>query len=412
LHRICFLFYLFFSFFISTQVAAEITPYLITGTAEPKIRVRVGHSLKNVTISGTDLNRTFHIGNKKKVFSGRKRIKFNCHSFGLKNKFKGATLLASLNSMTGLVTVSGKKYMGTVDILTSPKSDSCDVVQETRLEDYISGLLAKEMNSAWHLEALKAQAVAARSYALHKMKTNQVSKSLGRTAHYHLESSEKHQVSGSFFDMTKKTDLATNETQGEVLVTPNGKLTPIFFHAKCGGKILRPDQVWGNSVSGYHKNPKGGNCNGHGKKDWIKKITYKRFVSFLKWAQKKKLIKLRVKVRGKKKIKILADSKKRNSIRLYWGDIHIVVAKPIFRRYFGRVLFPSNNFSLNWSNSNRSFRVSGSGLGHGVGMCQLGALDLAQKGWGYKKILAHYFPGHRLGSRINGTLFGVNRGDD
>lgn len=358
----------------------------------------MGQSLQKVIISGTDLNRKFHLGNKNKTFSGRKRIKFNCRSFGIKNKkkFKGPTLLASLNSMTGLVTVSGKKYMGTVDVLTSPKSDSCDVVQETRLEDYISGLLAKEMNSSWHLEALKAQAVAARSYALHKIKTNQVSKSLGRKAHYHLESSEKHQVSGSFFDMTKSTDLATNETQGEVLVTPNGKLTPIFFHAKCGGKILRPDQVWGNSVSGYHKNPKGGSCIGHGKKDWKKSITYKRFVSFLKWAQKKKLIRLRTKVTGKKKIKILADSKKRNSIRLYWGDIHIVVAKPIFRRYFGRVLFPSNHFSLNWNQKRRAFRISGSGLGHGVGMCQLGALDLAQKGWSYKKILAHFFPGHKL----------------
>ncbi len=380
------------------QTFAEITPYLVTGFAEPKIRVRVGQSLKKVIVSGTDLKRTFHLGNKLKVFPGRKRIKFNCDSFGHKNrkKFKKPTLLASLNSMTGLVTVSGKKYMGTVDIVTSPKSDSCDVVQETRLEDYISGLLAKEMNSSWPLEALKAQAVAARSYALHKMKTNQVSKTLGRKAHYHLESSEKHQVSGSFFDMTRSTDLATTETQGEVLVTPKGKLTPIFFHAKCGGKILRPDQVWGNTVIGYHKNPKGGHCIGHGKKKWRKKISYKRFLSFLKWAQKKKLINLKTKISGKKKIKILADSKKRNSIRLYWGDLHLVVAKPIFRRYFGRVLFPSNNFSLNWNDSKRAFAVSGSGLGHGVGMCQLGALDLAQKGWSYKKILALYFPGHKL----------------
>lgn len=368
------------------------------GSPEPKVRVRVDHSLKNVTISGTDLKRTIHLNKDSKSYSGRKRIKFNCDRFGLKNKekFKGPVLLASLNSMTGLVTVGKKKYMGTVDIVTSSKSDSCDVVQETNLEDYISGLLAKEMNSGWHLEALKAQAVAARSYALHKMQTNHVSKNLGHEAHYDIESSEKHQVSGSFFDMTKNTDLATDQTMGEVLVTPKGKLTPVFFHAKCGGKILRPDQVWGNRVSGYNKNPKTGHCDGHGTPDWNKLVTYERFVSFLSWLQKKNLIDTPIKIEGKQKIRILADSSSKNSVRLYWGTHHIVVKKPYFRRFFGRFLFPSNNFSLNWNSKEKGFVVKGKGLGHGVGMCQLGALDLAQKGWSYRKILALYFPGHKI----------------
>ncbi len=396
MHRICFL--LILIKILTLNAFGEITPYLVTGTPEPKIRVRVGKSLKNVIISGTDLNRTFHIGNQKKTFSGRKKIKFNCSLFGENKRFKkrGPTLLASLNSMTGLVTVGDKKYMGTVDIVSSVGNDSCDVVQETRLEDYISGLLAKEMNSAWPLEALKAQAVAARSYALHKIETDHVSKTLGRLAHYDLESSEKHQVSGSFFDITRNTDLATSETMGEVLVTPSGKLTPIFFHAKCGGKLLRPDQVWSNSVSGYHSNPKGNYCHGHGTKDWNNKVTYSRFVSFIKWLQKKKLINVSKKIKGKKKIKILKDTKEKNKMRLYWGDLHIVIKKALFRRYFGRFIFPSNNFEMNWDSKRKSFVVSGSGLGHGVGMCQLGALDMAKKGWGYRKILAHYFPGHKL----------------
>ena len=371
---------------------------LIAGSPEPKIRVRVNKALKNVIISGTDLNRTFHIGNQTKSFSGRKKIKFNCNLFGNNKRFKGRgpTLLASLNSMTGLVTVGDKKYMGTVDIVSSVGNDSCDVIQETKLEDYISGLLAKEMNSAWPIEALKAQAVAARSYALHKMETDHVSKTLGRIAHYDLESSEKHQVSGSFFDITRNTNLATSETVGEVLVTPRGKLTPIFFHAKCGGKLLRPEQVWSNPVSGYNANPKGEFCHGHGQKDWTKDISYKRFVSFIKWLQKKKLINVSKKITGTKKIKILKDTNDKNSMRLYWGDLHIVIKKPLFRRYFGRILFPSNNFRMNWSSAHKAFLVSGSGLGHGVGMCQLGALDMAKKGWSYRRILAHYFPGHRL----------------
>ena len=48
------------------------------------------------------------------------------------------------------------------------------------------------------------------------------------------------------------------------------------------------------------------------------------------------------------------------------------------------------------NNKKAYFKIEGAGLGHGVGMCQLGALDLAQRGWDYKRILAHYFPYHTL----------------
>ena len=56
------------------------------------------------------------------------------------------------------------------------------------------------MNAVWPLEALKAQAVAARSYAYHKIVTQQVSRTKGFKTYYDLENSEKHQVNGSFFD--------------------------------------------------------------------------------------------------------------------------------------------------------------------------------------------------------------------
>jgi len=91
------------------------------------------------------------------------------------------------------------------------------------------------MNPKWPLEALKAQAVAARTYALHKMRTQQVTKELGAEAFYDLESSEKHQVGGNFFDATTTTNLASAETKGEVLTTSSGQIQPIFFTQNAEG---------------------------------------------------------------------------------------------------------------------------------------------------------------------------------
>src|SRR5690606_26776420 len=108
--------------------------------------------------------------------------------------------------------------------LTNPGKESCDLVNSISLENYISTLLSKEMNGTWPVEALKAQAVAARTYAFERVKRGagmELNEKL-----YHLESSEKDQVSGSFMDITEKTVLATRETNGEILVGPSGKVAP------------------------------------------------------------------------------------------------------------------------------------------------------------------------------------------
>ena len=101
----------------------------------------------------------------------------------------------------------------------------------------------------------------------------------------------------------------------------------------------------------------------------------------------------------KNKLKIVPDKIFSRNIRFYLGERVFVIKKSLLRRYFGRFIVPSNNFELTLQEAGPfkvSLRLKGEGLGHGVGMCQLGALDLADKGWDYKAILSHYFPGHQL----------------
>ena len=301
-------------------------------------------------------------------------------------------LLATLESSTGLLSFEKEKFQGQFKVITSKRGDSCDIINEIPLESYISSLLTKEMNATWPIEALKAQAVAARTYAIHKIRTKQVTKELGNEAFYDLENSEKHQVGGNFFDATTETDLASHETEGIILSTKSGAINPIFFNAKCGGRTLRPDQVWQNKEEGY-QSVNCPFCHDVGPKGWDLSLSKERMLSFFQWAYEKNY--LTEKVVGKLTSFILVpDNLDRFTLNFYINGKPYIIEKSLLRNYFGGVIFPSNTFSL--KPTARGFQVQGEGLGHGVGLCQMGALAMAQRGWSYKKILAHYFPHHVL----------------
>lgn len=362
-------------------------------SAAPVVSVRIGKSLKNIHVTGLDLKRHLLFNDDVKNYTGRKTVKFNCETFTTLNRHKNTPiLLATLESPTGLLSYENVKYQGMFKVITNPRGDSCDIINDIPMEAYISSLLTKEMNSKWPAEALKAQAVAARSYALHKMQSQQVSKELGSEAFYDLESSEKHQVGGAFFDATDSTIDAAYSTKGEVLVAGDGKIRPVFFHAKCGGRTLRPDQVWHNNEPGY-QSVNCPFCNNIGPKSWVKVISNARIKDFFRWANGKNILQEKLGNDFNSMI-MVPDNIDRFTVNFYINDRPYIIEKAVLRRYFGNVVFPSNSFSLEMKNG--GFAIYGEGLGHGVGLCQMGAFALAKRGWSYKKILSHYFPGHTL----------------
>lgn len=366
---------------------------LVFAFEAPIVSVRVGKSLRNILVTGFDLKRHLFFNNNIKSFSGKKTVKFNCETLTTLNQQRNKPiLLATLESPTGLLSYGNDKYQGMFRVITSAKGDSCDIVNEIPMEDYISSLLTKEMNPKWPIEALKAQAVAARTYALNKMKTQQVTKELGNEAYYDLESSEKHQVGGNFFDVTESTNRASNETKGEVLLTSSGQLEPIFFHAKCGGRTLRPDQVWHNKEEGY-QSVNCPFCHDIGPKGWTRSVTGQRLKSFFLWASEQGYIKEKL-TGDLSSIILVPDEIDKFTINFYINDRPFIIEKTALRKYFGRILFPSNTFSVKAEGN--GLVIAGEGLGHGVGLCQMGAFAMAMRGWSYKKILAHYFPGHVL----------------
>lgn len=355
--------------------------------AVPKVKVLIAKSLKSVVVEGMDLQKTIHTQKKSQQYAGRKAITFNCNpSRRAAILPKNPLLVASLSSPTGLISWGKNKYQGELQLLTNPGKESCDLVNLVPMENYITTLLSKEMNGTWPVEALKAQAVAARTYAYDRIK-----RGMGMEIDklYHLESSEKDQVSGTFKDITQLTVRAAKETEGEILVGPSGKIAPAFFHSKCGGKTLRPDQVWGGVEEGY-RSVNCTFCQKTGRKDWQYNIRNGKLTAMVDQVLKRYYSD---NVQGSD-VKLMPDSIENSELRMYVGDRLHIIKKAYLRNLTGREVLPSNNFIM--SMKGKEFHVEGSGYGHGVGLCQLGALELAKRGYDYRQILSFYFPRHKM----------------
>lgn len=275
------------------------------------------------------------------------------------------------------VIVNGKPYRGAAEILFADKG--LLVINSLPLEDYLVGLINCEISSAWPIESVKAQAVIARSYALTR-------KEARKNAPYHLESSVIDQVYDGCLVEDSRAKRAVSETTGEVLVY-NQKIIQAFYHSHCGGKTEASDNVWGASLP-YLKGVDCEYCLTAVSTTWEQKLKLKDLEDRFRTAG--------LNVMGVSDLK--GDS--RNN-RGRWKNIiisssrgEISVTGDQFRKAVGYGIIKSTNFVVKISNGEAIF--SGTGNGHGVGLCQWGAKQRALDGFEYTEILSYYYPGTEL----------------
>jgi stage II sporulation protein D len=325
-------------------------------------------------IIGTDITRSIAVYGLNKNFPGKNSFKFFC------DKMDDDVSIELASS--GPIYFADKPYDGKIIVYSN--SGECLVVQSTALESYLAGVVAKEMNPNWPLEALKAQAVVARSYALHKISESKVSR-------YHLENSEKHQVGGHILEQTARTKEAVKQTAGQALVNKNGQIVPAFYHAKCGERSFLPQEIWGNEVEGYSSVP----CpydEENSKEVWTHKIKASNFISFLNRMCNES--KIECNSSGIKKIDISSDSMLESRVRIHSDAGLFYLKKSLVRKNYGESKIISNSFRVNIKGS--YLFIEGKGRGHGVGMGQIGALMMAKLGLNYRQILSYYYPNFKI----------------
>lgn len=157
----------------------------------------------------------------------------------------------------GFVSAKNKWYRG--ELMIQNKGGKLTVINNVGIEDYTKGVVPSEMPSGWESEALKAQAIAARSYAL---------ANLGKRARlgFDLNDTTEDQVYGGASAETIKTNHLVEETKGLVLIY-DSKIIPAYYYASAGGQTVNASTAWGSdlpfirSVPSFDDNVK---KNGHG----------------------------------------------------------------------------------------------------------------------------------------------------
>lgn len=276
-----------------------------------------------------------------------------------------------------VIQVNGKSYRGLVEI--SPADKGLLVVNELPLEEYLIGLINCEISSLWPMEAVKAQAVIARSYALYQ-------KEARRYALYHLESSVMDQVYDGAGIEDSRAARGVRETTGEVL-TFGGRVIQAFYHSNCGGHTEAAENVWGGDLP-YLQGVECGYCRSAPSGTWEQTISLKKIESQLRSAGHQ--------VSGLREVR---PGKSNESGRL--RDLTLVTARGTtavsavsFRKALGYAVIKSTNFRIREVGDDIFF--TGLGNGHGVGLCQWGAKQRACDGFDYREILSYYYPGVRL----------------
>ncbi len=138
----------------------------------------------------------------------------------------------------GFVSAKKKWYRGR--LIIQNRNGRLTVINDVDIENYLKGVIPSEMPTSWDVEAHKAQAIAARSYAL---------ANLGKRANkgYDLDDTPKDQAYGGASAENKGTTKAVNDTRGIVL-THNQKIISAFYTASAGGKTKTANAAWGGNV--------------------------------------------------------------------------------------------------------------------------------------------------------------------
>lgn len=341
---------------------------------ESKETVRVAIFKGTVaTVSGDGITITGNIGGEKVSILSNSELEVKA---GREGVLVNDAVYSSLNldSRESSVKVNGKRYRGKIEVLKD--NSRLLLINELNLEDYLVGLINQEISSRWPMEAVKAQAVVARTYALYQKNTR-------KDASYDLESTVTSQVYSGIDSEDELARQAVKETEGEVALY-NGDLIQALYHSSCGGKTEAAVEVWGKNVP-YLKSIKDPHCTEAPNYFWQYNISLGELSDRLKRQN-----------RGMGEIRSISILKKSGTGRVitlavrHSGGISKMSGRD-FREAVGLENLRSTDFTVKAKGDLISF--AGSGGGHGVGMCQWGAKGMADDGRTYKQILKWYYPG-------------------
>ena len=283
------------------------------------------------------------------------------------NKMQSSSLWIEPTN-NGFAYIGDRWYRGKT--LVVPDANGVTAVNYVDLEPYLYSVLGSEMSSTWPQEALKAQAVAARTYAIYMQKS-------AKKGIYDLDDTQASQVYSGVASESSSTRAAVNATAGQVLTYKNQVILAVF-HACSGGHTENVEDVWSQrlpylrGVRDFDQNIRG--C------QWEKMLSGEEINQQITGVGNiTSLIPSFTPFGSIKRIKFLGD---RGTLELKGDRV--------------RQTFKLRSTRFTIIPEPTGLRLNGRGWGHGLGMSQWGAYNLAKHGANYLQILGHYYRGTSL----------------
>lgn len=293
------------------------------------------------------------------------------------------------------VVIAGKTYRGAAEVVAH-RSRGLIVINRLGLEDYLLGVVPAEIGRRTPEEfaAVRAQAVAARTYTISHLGRRD---SLG----FDLFATVEDQVYGGLEVERRDVERAINETRGEILIF-DGQPVSAFYHSTCGGRTATREEVWGEPDLPYLRSVRDAGegedyCAISPRYRWRESWTADEMNGFVRAELASRLgvspssvgrisgIRVLSRTEGDRVDQLELEASggryvlRKNEIR--W------VLQPAEGRILGSTAFVVRQGRL----EDGEIVVEGRGFGHGIGMCQWGAIGRARAGQGYREILAAYY---------------------
>ncbi|SHH14298.1 SpoIID/LytB domain-containing protein [Tepidibacter thalassicus] len=335
-------------------------------------------------------------------------------------------------SENDIISVDGKRYRGSI-LFKRIDNNNMIVINRLKLEEYLYGVVPKEMSGSWPIEALKAQAIAARNYAIMNM---------GKYKDYGFDLTDdiNCQVYGGYDAEHPNSNKAVDETKNEIMIY-NGKIVDALYHSNSGGKTENSENIWSNKVP-YLRGVEDSYSIGYPNDNWSISLTKSDIQSKLyqsnvdigelldirieKVSKNGRVLKLKFIGTNGEKEYIKSSTRSILGLKSTWFDIKKEGSSNGGNSFFicsiegneeindmtdiklitsdGIKSINENiNLYLRGDNNTKEFVFSeqsvekyvfnGHGWGHGLGMSQWGAKKMAEMGYTYKDILKHYYTG-------------------
>jgi len=312
----------------------------------------------------------------------------------------------------GKFIVNGREYRGNVEVALDAYG-SFSVINRVKVEDYLFSVLPREMPALSHPEALKAQAIIARSYLLKNLHRHKIDG-------FNLCSTTDCQVYGGIGDEAPTAIDAVRQTRGMALSNA-GQIVNALFHSTCGGRTAAYTDVWhgddlpylisvddGTSMkdkdlSSRDKVKKflelnSANCHSSKYFRWDKSYTHEQLLSLLKLTIPEFTNNPELKINELRSVSVLSYSKsgRAQQLRISTDKGDFIFDKDTIRWVLGSLKSTMFIIDSEGKGNSRRYDIKGAGWGHGLGLCQIGAMKIARDGVPYDKILGQYYPGSKI----------------